>query len=184
LTKIPAAESRALDYPFNLSGGMQQRVLLSIAISCNPSLLILDEPTTALDVIVQADILDLLLDLKKELDLSMIFITHNIGIMTKFADKMMVMYAGKMMEYGETKSLIKNPEHPYTKALLDSLPSIKNQRKRLKIIKGSLPDPLNLLPGCRFAPRCDITKDVCHEEEPRTIEKNGRLISCHFVEGV
>lgn len=183
LVKIQDAFRRAKDYPHQLSGGMRQRILLAMAISCKPDLLIADEPTTALDVIVQADILDLLRDLKKELNLSLILITHNMGVVSRLADRIAIMYAGKIMELGNIRTLLKNPKHPYTIGLLESLPKIEEEQEELISIRGEVPDMINPPSGCPFNPRCPYAISLCKEKAPLLKEyREDHLVSCIRVD--
>lgn len=164
---IPDAERRAKSYPHELSGGMRQRVMIAMAISCNPKLLIADEPTTALDVTIQAQILELLERLRRELHLSMLLITHDLGVVAETADDVAVMYAGKIVEMASTRDVFKNPQHPYTRGLLCCAPRITSvdggRRRRLETIEGIVPSPLNLPPGCPFSPRCPEVQPACRE---------------------
>ncbi|KJR40389.1 oligopeptide/dipeptide ABC transporter ATPase [Candidatus Magnetoovum chiemensis] len=162
--KIPSARQRLRDYPHQLSGGMRQRVMIAMAIACNPSLLIADEPTTALDVTIQKEILNLLLKIRQEQNMSIILITHDLGIISLYTDRVAVMYAGRIMEKADTSELFKNPRHPYTIGLLNSLPKDKNIP--LRPIKGVVPKPENLPEGCKFSDRCDFTIDECKSIEP------------------
>jgi oligopeptide/dipeptide ABC transporter ATP-binding protein len=162
---IPAPDKRIDEYPHEFSGGMRQRAMIAMALSCNPRLLIADEPTTALDVTVEAQIIKLMVELQKELEMSIIFITHDLGVIGDMADEVMVMYTGKVVEKSTTKSLFLNPRHPYTKGLLNSRPVI-GQRKRLEPIKGFVPDLLNLPEGCHFCDRCPEAMDICQTAEP------------------
>ena len=155
---IAASQQRARQYPHQMSGGMQQRVMIAMALCCNPSLLIADEPTTALDVTVQAQILELLRTLQRETGMSIVIITHDLGVVAQIADHVCVMYAGKIVERAHVKELFKNPLHPYTRALLRSMPRAAETRDRLDTIPGTVPDPLHFPPGCRFHPRCDLTR--------------------------
>jgi oligopeptide/dipeptide ABC transporter ATP-binding protein len=184
LVQIPSASSRAYDYPHNLSGGMRQRVLIASAISCEPELLIADEPTTALDVITQADILDLIIDLRKKISSSILLITHDLGIVAQICDYIYVMYNGKILESGPVKELFRKPLHPYTAGLLNSLPKLHGKvRKKLKNIPGMIPNPINPPKGCRFHPRCEFTQDICKVNEPRLLDCGGRRsVACHFVD--
>ena len=181
LVGIPLPEKRIKDYPHELSGGMRQRVLIAMALACKPSLLIADEPTTALDVTIQAQILDLLADLKKKLSMTVLLITHDLGIVAQNSDEVFVMYAGKVMEYTTTLRLFENPLHPYTKALYRSLlfkMSFEDKaERRIPAIPGSVPDLLNIKNECRFADRCSLASAECRQGEPelREIEK------FHFV---
>jgi oligopeptide/dipeptide ABC transporter ATP-binding protein len=163
---IAAAERRLDDYPHQLSGGMRQRVMIAMALACNPKLLIADEPTTALDVTIQAQILELLLSLRDELGMAVIIITHNMGVVAEMADRVLVMYAGKIVERAGVDDLFEKPAHPYTRGLLDSIPAIDEIRPRLRTIPGMLPNPAALPPGCRFAPRCTWQIAACTAAQP------------------
>jgi len=168
LVGIGSPEKRVYEYPHQMSGGMRQRVMIAMAISCNPDVLIADEPTTALDVTIQAQILDLVSRLQSEIHMAMILITHSLGIVAENAEDMLVMYAGKVMEHGKVKEIFAHPSHPYTKGLLESLPQIDKagNRKRLSAIPGSVPDLKNLPKGCSFYPRCSFRVDACMEKTP------------------
>ena len=175
---IPAAERRVNDYPHNLSGGMRQRVMIAMALANEPDLLILDEPTTALDVTIQAQILELVKDLRKEVNTAVLLITHDIGVVAEMSDEVIVMYGGKVMERGSSQQIIKEPKHPYTKGLLASIPSMGMKNKRLNVIAGAVPNPLNMPPGCPFAPRCPYAMEVCTTmPELKTLE-DGRQVFC------
>ena len=166
--KIPDAGRRAKDYPFQLSGGMRQRVMIAMALSCNPELLIADEPTTALDVTIQAEILDLLRGLKDEFNLSMLLITHDLGVVAEAADRVAVMYAGRIVEEGPVRDLFYSPKHPYTEGLLRSVPRLSEEglrRRRLDTIEGTVPSLLDLPDGCKFAPRCVYRIEECTKGE-------------------
>ncbi len=166
--KIPDAERRADDYPHQLSGGMRQRVMIAIALCCKPELLIADEPTTALDVTIQAEILDLLRSLKNEFELSMLLITHDLGVVAETADRVAVMYAGRIVEEAPVKRLFRAPRHPYTEGLLRSVPRLTEEglkRRRLDTIEGNVPNLLALPPGCSFAPRCQYAIPECSAAE-------------------
>ena len=163
---IAMAERRLDDYPHQLSGGMRQRVMIAMALMCNPRLLIADEPTTALDVTIQQQILELLLDLRDEFRMGIMIITHNMGVVAEMADRVVVMYAGKVVEQAPVNELFEQPAHPYTRGLLGSIPSLSEERKRLKTIPGTLPNPALLPPGCRFAPRCPWRIDACVSAVP------------------
>ena len=169
---IPKPEERIDAYPFELSGGMRQRAMIAMALSCNPSLLIADEPTTALDVTIQAQILDLMRSLQKEIGMAIMMITHNMGVIAEMADDVVVMYLGKIVESATVNEIFYNPKHPYTIALLKSIPKIgKKVRARLESIKGMVPDPYNLPSGCRFHPRCpSYIRGVCEKQEPPEVE--------------
>jgi len=161
---IPEPEERLRSYPHQLSGGLRQRVMIAMALACNPSLLIADEPTTALDVTIQAQILHLLTELRNGRDLGLLFITHDLGVVAQVADRVMVMYAGVAMEETRVDRLFAEPRHPYTRGLLRSLP--RDRRHRLDPIRGSVPPPGHLPAGCRFGPRCPHVEDVCRDGEP------------------
>ena len=177
---IPAPELRYNDYPHQLSGGMQQRCVISVALACNPKLLIADEPTTSLDVTIQAQILSLIVGKVKHLKIGLIFITHDIGVVSQIADKIIVMYAGKIVEEGPTKQIINDPKHPYTIELLESLPTLSTKvGVKLKEIKGQVPDMFNLPSGCSFHPRCSHAKQICKTTIPSLINiSNNRYSSC------
>ena len=165
---IPAPEFRIFDYPHQLSGGMRQRAMIAIALACKPELLIADEPTTALDVTIQAQILDLLKSLQEELKMAMIFITHDLGVVANVCDRVLVMYAGRTVEIADTKTIFHAPKHPYTQGLLGSLPSFKTKAKaKLPTIEGQVPGLANMPAGCRFADRCDYVQDQCRSSAPK-----------------
>ncbi|MEW9053924.1 MAG: ABC transporter ATP-binding protein [Neobacillus sp.] len=167
LVGIPSPEKRAKQYPFELSGGMRQRVMIAMALACNPELLIADEPTTALDVTIQAQILDLMKKLQEELGTSLMMITHDLGVVAEMCDKVAVMYCGKVVEYADVKTIFTNPKHPYTVGLLNSVPKHdQDYEGDLSVIEGSVPSPFNLPKGCRFAPRCPHARAICHTELP------------------
>ncbi|MGL5088351.1 MAG: ABC transporter ATP-binding protein [Cetobacterium sp.] len=182
LVGIPG--NRLNDYPHQFSGGMKQRVVIAIALACNPKLLIADEPTTALDVTIQAQVLDLMNDLKEKLKTSMILITHDLGVVAQVCDKVAIMYAGEIVESGTLYDIFENPKHPYTIGLFDSIPSLDEEVTRLKPIKGLMPDPTNLPSGCRFHPRCPHVQDECSKKTPRTSDENGHRVKCLAYEGV
>jgi peptide/nickel transport system ATP-binding protein/oligopeptide transport system ATP-binding protein len=158
---IPSAATRMTDYPHRLSGGQRQRVMLAIALACRPKLLIADEPTTALDVTIQAQILDLLTDLRDEFGMAILIITHNMGVVAETADRVLVMYAGRIVEHAPVTGLFDAPMHPYTRGLLECVPSLEHAHQRLVAIPGSLPEPAHRPPGCRFAPRCRFAQTAC-----------------------
>ncbi|GAB6277908.1 MAG: ABC transporter ATP-binding protein [Rectinema sp.] len=177
---IPMAKARMNAYPHQLSGGMRQRVMIAMALVCNPKLLIADEPTTALDVTIQAQILDLMKRLRSHMGTSIILITHDMGIVAGMADDVLVMYAGRIMEQGDVRSIFKDARHPYTKGLLDSIPKINEDRDRLPAIEGVVPNQLNMPAGCPFEPRCSLSSDKCREEMPplAPIGDKGRMVAC------
>jgi peptide/nickel transport system ATP-binding protein/oligopeptide transport system ATP-binding protein len=163
---IATPERRLHDYPHQLSGGMRQRVMIAMALACSPKLLIADEPTTALDVTIQQQILELLLDLREELKMAIMIITHNMGVVAETADRVIVMYAGKIVERAPVGELFARPAHPYTRGLLESIPSLADDRERLKTIPGTLPNPAAMPLGCRFEPRCAYRIDACAAAVP------------------
>jgi peptide/nickel transport system ATP-binding protein len=182
LVHIPNPERRIKEYPHQLSGGMRQRVMIAMALSCNPKLLIADEPTTALDVTIQAQILELLNELKAKLGMAIMLITHDMGVIAETAQRVVVMYAAKVAEEAPVKDLFKEPLHPYTQGLLRSIPRIDTaatQKHRLQAIPGVVPQLIDVPPGCRFAPRCQFVKSVCSEKDPVLKEvKPGHKVSC------
>jgi peptide/nickel transport system ATP-binding protein/oligopeptide transport system ATP-binding protein len=181
LVGIPAPESRIKNYPFEMSGGMQQRVMIAMALASEPKLLVADEPTTALDVTIQAQILELLHDLKQRLGMAILLITHNLGIVGDMADRVAVMYAGQIVELSPAKELLRRPLHPYTKALINSVPKLAGGANRLSAIPGNVPRIGNFPPGCRFAPRCPMAKPECSEKIPELVEvETGRWVRCPF----
>jgi len=181
LVGIPAPESRIKNYPFEMSGGMQQRVMIAMALASEPKLLVADEPTTALDVTIQAQILELLHDLKQRLGMAILLITHNLGIVGDMADRVAVMYAGQIVELSPAKELLRRPLHPYTKALINSVPKLAGGADRLSAIPGNVPRIGNFPPGCRFAPRCPIARPECSEKIPELVEvEAGRWVRCPF----
>ena len=165
-------------YPHELSGGMKQRVLIALSMLLDPKLLILDEPTTALDVLTQRFIIDLLKDLHKKTNITMIFITHDIAVIADIADRTAVMYAGKIMEFGDVFTVFKKPKHPYTKALIKSIPSLIGDVKEMRSIPGTLPDLVNPPKGCLFSPRCEYAMDICFRKDPPTIDLGDHLVKC------
>ena len=187
LVRIPDAARRARDYPHQMSGGMQQRVMIAMALACRPALLVADEPTTALDVTIQAEILDLLRSLKEEFKLSLLLISHNLGVIAETADRVAVMYAGRIVETAPVRDLFASPAHPYTAALLRSVPRLgekardaRGRRLRLPSIEGSVPDLEELPPGCAFHPRCPDIRPECSGSEPRPLPLAGpgRSVAC------
>ncbi|MGG3884489.1 ABC transporter ATP-binding protein [Brevibacillus panacihumi] len=173
---IPRAEAIVDEYPHQLSGGMRQRVMIAMAMACNPELLIADEPTTALDVTIQAQILDLMRQLNQEADTAVLLITHDLGVVAQMCHRVVVMYAGNVIEEGNVRTILKNPKHPYTIGLLNSLPKLDESQERLYSIPGNVPIPGSLTAGCRFAPRCEQAMDRCRQEMPELIavEENHR----------
>lgn len=167
---IPMPEQRVDQYPHQLSGGMQQRAMIAMALSCRPTLLIADEPTTALDVTTQAQVLDLMMELQAEFKTAIILITHDLGVVAGGVDEVMVMYLGRVMEKSDVYRIFHDAKHPYSQALLASVPSITTTLEHLKPIEGSVPDPLDIQPGCRFKPRCEKALDICCSDIPPLIE--------------
>ncbi len=181
LVGIPAPESRARDYPHQLSGGMQQRVMIAMALASEPKLLAADEPTTALDVTIQAQILELLRDLQQRLGMAILLITHNLGIVGDMADHVAVMYAGQIVEEAPAADLLRRPLHPYTKALINSVPKLSGGAQRLVTIPGSVPRLGEIPPGCRFAPRCPMAKADCGKASPELVEvETARRVRCPY----
>ncbi len=177
---IPLPERRVNEFPFQLSGGMRQRAMIAMALSCRPSLLIADEPTTALDVTIQAQVLDLMNNLKEDFETAGLFITHDMGVIAEMADDIVVMYLGKIVESGPVSELFKNPKHPYTTGLLQSIPTITDKKRdKLKTIEGNVPSPFNIPQGCGFAPRCSQKMDICTKESPVLQDsENNHKTSC------
>jgi len=176
---IPSPGRRLGNYPHQFSGGMRQRVMIAMALACNPKLLIADEPTTALDVTIQAQIIDLLKDLRSGLNMSMLYITHNLAVVAELADHVAVMYCGKIMEMADVYSLFENPLHPYTIGLLKSLPTAGNKYERLVPIQGTVPDSRQAVTGCLFGPRCPACKGICSRENPPLVDfGGGHLVAC------
>lgn len=176
---IPSPEERANDYPHQMSGGMRQRVMIAMALSCNPELLIADEPTTALDVTIQAQILELLYQMREKFNMAVLLITHDLGVVAEAADRVVVMYCGKVVEQAEVKALFKNPMHPYTLGLLKSIPRLDdNGEERLYMIRGMVPNPLNMPKGCPFSDRCDKCMERCTQHMPALTEHDGHKVRC------
>ncbi|MGA5690495.1 ABC transporter ATP-binding protein [Cytobacillus pseudoceanisediminis] len=178
LVGIPSPEKRARQEPHELSGGMRQRVMIAMALACKPELLIADEPTTALDVTIQAQILDLLKNLQEQLGTAVIMITHDMGVVSETCDRVAVMYCGKIVEHTDVDSLFENPKHPYTQGLLRSIPAVDRDVEELEAIPGTVPSPDNLPPGCSFAPRCPFATDLCRTEEPDLSIDNDDKVRC------
>jgi peptide/nickel transport system ATP-binding protein len=171
LKKVGIDREGILDvYPHQLSGGMRQRVMIAMAMLLNPKLLIADEPTTALDVTIQAQILDLMRQLNKEFGTAILLITHDMGVVAEMCNRVVVMYAGQIVEEADVRRLFKNPNHPYTRGLLQSIPSLEEKKKRLYSIPGQVPNPFNMPQGCRFAPRCEFVKEICYQKQPPLIQ--------------
>lgn len=182
---IPSPDKRVKEYPHQLSGGMRQRVMIAMALCCNPKLLIADEPTTALDVTIQAQILDLIKDLRDDMGMSIILITHDLGVVAETVERILVMYAGKVVEEASAIELFENPKHPYTEGLLRSIPRLEERKdERLYVIEGTVPNPLHMPKGCRFNPRCPYAEGKCREESPEllTIGEDHK-VSCWFPLG-
>ena len=179
LVGIPSPNKRVDEYPHQLSGGMRQRAMIAMALSCRPKLLIADEPTTALDVTIQAQILELIRNIRREIGMSVMIITHDLGVVAETADNVVVAYAGKVVEYGDVVGVFKDPLHPYAMALYDSIPRITDTKKRrLEVIKGLVPNPMELPPGCSFHPRCKYALDICRQKEPDLITLGKRRVRC------
>ncbi|MFF5389005.1 ABC transporter ATP-binding protein [Streptomyces sp. NPDC013012] len=182
--RIPAAKERVGQYPHQFSGGMRQRIMIAMALALEPDLIIADEPTTALDVTVQAQVMDLLAELRRELNMGLILITHDLGVVADVADKIAVMYAGRIVERAPVHEIYKAPAHPYTKGLLESIPRLDQKGQDLYAIKGLPPNLLHIPPGCAFNPRCPMAQDVCRTDEPPLYEVTGspvpRASACHF----
>ena len=182
LVKIPDPASRVDDYPHELSGGMRQRVMIAMALSCNPSLLIADEPTTALDVTIQAQILNLIEELQEQLGMALLLITHDLGVVAEQADDVAIMYAGRIVEHATPEIIFSRPLHPYTVGLLKSIPGYGGIGETLEAIPGIVPSPLNLPDGCRFSDRCSRVEDRCRMREPELREvEAGHWVSCFLV---
>ena len=181
---IPQASERAGAYPHEFSGGMRQRAMIAMAMANDPDLLIADEPTTALDVTVQAQILDLLRELRERRGLGLALVTHDLGVVAGVADRVSVMYAGRIVEAAPVDDLFADPRHPYTRGLIASVPTLGPRRERLHAIEGAPPDPAARPPGCAFAPRCPIAADRCRTETPALRPAGASLAACHFAEAV
>lgn len=180
--RIPEARKRFDEYPFQLSGGMKQRALIAMALACEPKVLIADEPTTALDVTIQAGILELMRELQKEMNMGVIFITHDLGVVAEVADDVAIMYAGEVIEEGDVYQVFETPRHPYTKGLLESMPTLQTKKgEKLKTIKGSVPNLFNRTAACNFENRCAYAEEICRQKKP-PLEKelSGAKVACHF----
>ena len=183
LVGIPEAKKRVEEYPHQLSGGMRQRVMIAMAVSCEPRLLIADEPTTALDVTIQAQILELMCELREKMGTAIMLITHDMGVVAETADDVLVLYAGKAVEYGSIEDIFERPKHPYTQGLLNSIPRLDEDVELLNTIEGTVPAPDAMPAGCRFAPRCPYGKDRCMKEKPGVYHAGNSLVSCFRYEG-
>ncbi len=182
LESVGIQAERSMEYPHQFSGGMKQRVIIAIALACNPKLLIADEPTTALDVTIQAQVLEMINELKERNGTSMLLITHDLGVVAEVCDMVAIMYAGEIVEYGNLEDIFDHTSHPYTEGLFQSIPNIKTEVSRLQPIKGLMPDPSNLPKGCKFHPRCPYKKDKCELENPEIREiSEGHFMKCHYT---
>jgi peptide/nickel transport system ATP-binding protein len=182
--RIPSPEARFNEYPHQLSGGMKQRAMIAMALMCRPQLLIADEPTTALDVTIQAQILDLLNDLQSEFGMSVLLITHDLGVIAETCERVAVMYAGRIVESAPVADLFEKPKHPYTHGLFRSLPSLTEKKKTLAVIPGAVPSPLDFPSGCRFRTRCAMVQEICKQEPPLRELAPSHFAACHFAEQV
>jgi peptide/nickel transport system ATP-binding protein len=179
LVGIPG--ERGIEYPHQFSGGMKQRVVIAIALACSPQLLISDEPTTALDVTIQAQVLQLMKNLREKYQMSMLMITHDLGIVVEICDLVSIMYAGRVVEHGSLEDIFNNTKHPYTEGLFNSLPNLEDRKAKLKPIKGLMPDPSDLSPGCTFCPRCDYAMAICHTDKPGKVYRTEEhFVECHL----
>jgi peptide/nickel transport system ATP-binding protein len=184
LKMVGIPPERMAEYPHQFSGGMKQRVIIAVALACNPQLLIADEPTTALDVTIQAQVLEMIQSLKARLNTSMILITHDLGVVAQNCDEVAIIYAGEIVEYGDLRDVFKNPKHPYTMGLLGSIPSLAKEVRRLKSVKGLMPDPTDLPRGCKFHTRCDYAGEACAREIPFLAAAEsgpGHLVRCVYA---
>ena len=180
LVGIADPDIRMKEYPHQLSGGMRQRVMIAMGLCCQPELLIADEPTTALDVTIQAQILDLMRRLKEELHMTILFITHDLGVVAEMAERVIVMYGGRVVEEAPVKEIFKHPRHPYTQGLLNCIPRVDVKEERLKAIKGMVPSPDKFAQGCRFHPRCPYAREICKSKEPPEHKNQWGTVTCHF----
>ena len=182
LVGIPAAKSRLHEYPHQFSGGQRQRIMISIALACQPRVLIADEPTTALDVTIQAQVLELIADIRKKLGMSVVLITHDLGVVAEYCDRVAVMYAGQVVESGPTDQVIGSPAHPYTQGLLNSIPRLSDLDRRIRSIDGQVPELIDLPVGCRFASRCELASPECEVEQSMRARRVGYDVRCHRVD--
>ncbi|MFR8165327.1 MAG: ABC transporter ATP-binding protein [Enterocloster sp.] len=181
LEVVGIPKERYGEYPHQFSGGMKQRVVIAMALACNPELLIADEPTTALDVTIQAQVLEMMKGLRDKYNTSMLMITHDLGIVAEICDEVSVVYAGRVIEHGTLEDIFKNTRHPYTEGLFNSLPNLENRQAELKPIKGLMPDPSNLPKGCAFCPRCEYAMEICKTQKPpRTYRNDTHYVECHL----
>jgi len=173
--------NRGKEYPHQFSGGMKQRVVIAMALACRPKLLLADEPTTALDVTIQAQVLTLMKELKEKYGTSMLMITHDLGVVAEVCDKVSVIYSGRVIEHGGLEDVFDHTRHPYTEGLFNSLPNLQNRKEELKPIKGLMPDPVDIPSGCPFHPRCDYAMDICSKELPAKVYRNDEhFVECHL----
>ncbi|KIX13024.1 ABC transporter ATP-binding protein [Dethiosulfatarculus sandiegensis] len=179
LAGIPSPEKRLKCYPHELSGGMRQRVMIAMALACNPEILIADEPTTALDVTIQVQILELMNELQRKFNTAIMMITHDLGVIAEMAHKVLVIYAGRVVEYADVNSIFDSPLHPYTEGLLASIPVLDDVKEELNVIKGMVPSPFNMPKGCSFHPRCPDAKDICRTEQPELYQAGDRQVRCY-----
>ncbi|MEN6507843.1 MAG: ABC transporter ATP-binding protein, partial [Smithella sp.] len=184
LEMVGIPRERMHEYPHQFSGGMKQRVIIAIALACDPKLLIADEPTTALDVTIQAQVLRMIKELKTKLNTGLILISHNLGVVAQICENVAIMYAGKIIEYGPLRQVFENPLHPYTEGLLNSIPRIELDKTRLSPIRGTMPDPSIVPQGCIFRPRCPYAEDICATKAPHITEKSNRKVMCLMYEGI
>ena len=181
---IPEASSRIYDYPHEFSGGMRQRILIARALALQPSLMIADEPTTALDVTIQAQVLDIIKNMQRKFNLSLMLITHNLGVVAEITNRIHVFYGGRVVESGPTKEIFRDPAHPYTRALLGSIPSFVKGKERLETIPGTVPRLINPPRGCRFHPRCKYATEICKTRPPEVQISDERRVACHHYEEI
>ncbi len=188
LVRLPLPRQRMTEYPHQLSGGMRQRVMIAMAVACQPEILIADEPTTALDVTIQAQILDLMNELKETLGTAIIWISHDLGVISEVSQNVLVMYSGKAVEYSDVNSIFNDPRHPYTRGLLASIPRLNHTDGKLHAIEGMAPNPYDMSKGCSFHPRCRYSRDICRNKEPEIVEYQGHRVRCfmythHWAKG-